>query len=535
MSNSDSGINIIMTTSTILVINTGTSPNAGDGDTLRTAFTKINYNFALIEDQLIAGGFTGTVINIANLGDLVIIGATITSTGTNEGIVLSPNGTGTVIAQSLIEAVNGIKYPDGSVQTTAFNSSSTLKVSQVTTGTTTVYSNTVSNVTNLVFDTEAGFTVDEFGQATAFISMNSTFKYWEVNGQQTLIAVGLDTMHFIAGPGIAIITSATDVPQSIEFDVVPATTSTIGGIIAGPGLYVDETGLLTLSTSTGGILGNFLIKENTIYPNTSTGQVLIGTQNSQDGSYILMPPRDNNIDALTILGQNGLLITTPIDSTAPITISPNVNTNGPGDVQIYAQGAYDNTAGVFLASTASQVFLYPSEVLPYLITMSTGIPIGTIDLATGVGNDISIRPGGLDDTTGTVYINGSVVVKNITVTEGQYTATKTTSTTAGGVIATSGTYHAEAVELDLTVYVHRLTSDSYYLPPGIEGQHVYFVPQTGASNGTNIIVWFENIRIFEAGLAVVSPDRGWYPFYEAGLPYAIYADGAWNLSTNNII
>ena len=42
---------------TILYINTGTGPNAGNGDTLRTAFNKINYNFS----QLSSGAFsTGT-------------------------------------------------------------------------------------------------------------------------------------------------------------------------------------------------------------------------------------------------------------------------------------------------------------------------------------------------------------------------------------------------------------------------------------------------------------------------------------------
>ena len=37
-----------MTTATILFINTGTSANAGDGDSLRTAFFKVNQNFQLL-------------------------------------------------------------------------------------------------------------------------------------------------------------------------------------------------------------------------------------------------------------------------------------------------------------------------------------------------------------------------------------------------------------------------------------------------------------------------------------------------------
>jgi hypothetical protein len=38
---------------TITYINTGTSANAGDGDSLRTAFTKINANFAEITSNAI--------------------------------------------------------------------------------------------------------------------------------------------------------------------------------------------------------------------------------------------------------------------------------------------------------------------------------------------------------------------------------------------------------------------------------------------------------------------------------------------------
>ena len=46
---------------TIYYINTGTSPNAGNGDSLRTAFTKINTNFGTLVEQ-IAGGTASTLV-----------------------------------------------------------------------------------------------------------------------------------------------------------------------------------------------------------------------------------------------------------------------------------------------------------------------------------------------------------------------------------------------------------------------------------------------------------------------------------------
>jgi len=42
--------------STIYYINTGSSPNSGDGDNIRVAFNKVNANFLLVEDQILNGG-----------------------------------------------------------------------------------------------------------------------------------------------------------------------------------------------------------------------------------------------------------------------------------------------------------------------------------------------------------------------------------------------------------------------------------------------------------------------------------------------
>jgi hypothetical protein len=235
-----------------------------------------------------------------------------------------------------------------------------------------------------------------------------------------------------------------------------------------------------------------------------------------------------------IYGQNGVLVTTPTSSTAPIVISPNNYTNGPGDVQIYARGDYPYTAGVYMASSSSQIFLYPDNVLPYLVGQSTGVPVGTVDIATIGGDSISLRPGGLSNTTGTVYINGSLVVDTITINTGVISGNKTLAPGAGGVAVNGSNYQTSAITLDTTAYIQKLASGAYYLPPGIEGQQMYFVPVDGAISGTNIAVWMQNIRIFFP-TATVSTNRGWTPFVNEVMSSALYTDGAWNLSTNNIL
>ena len=63
---------------TRLTIDTGTDGNSATGDTLRTAFTKVNTNFSELA------------------GNLNLSGNTLLSADTNGNIILDPNGTGYV-------------------------------------------------------------------------------------------------------------------------------------------------------------------------------------------------------------------------------------------------------------------------------------------------------------------------------------------------------------------------------------------------------------------------------------------------------
>ena len=92
----------------ILIVNTGTSANKGDGDSLRTAFNKINANFSYLNGLVATdgGGTTGTVI--ANTGDITFTNNIISSKNANEDIVLNPNGVGRVrLVNTLIQFDNG--------------------------------------------------------------------------------------------------------------------------------------------------------------------------------------------------------------------------------------------------------------------------------------------------------------------------------------------------------------------------------------------------------------------------------------------
>ena len=108
-------------------------------------------------------------------------------------------------------------------------------------------SNIVTNVTKLRFDSDAGFDVIDLGNGEVKIGMNSTFKYWHVDGQETLTAEGLDHIKLAAGPGIGITTDPLATTQTVTFSVLPATTATLGGVKAGNDIIITEDGTISVT------------------------------------------------------------------------------------------------------------------------------------------------------------------------------------------------------------------------------------------------------------------------------------------------
>jgi collagen type VII alpha len=106
------------------------------------------------------------------------------------------------------------------------------------TGTTESY----TNITILQFDEDSGFDVTNATAGTAKVAMNSTFKYWEVDGVQQLTALGLDTVNFIAGEGIEITADGATSPQSITIT---------NANVTGPQGEIGLTGATGITGATG--------------------------------------------------------------------------------------------------------------------------------------------------------------------------------------------------------------------------------------------------------------------------------------------
>jgi hypothetical protein len=83
-------------------------------------------------------------------------------------------------------------------------------------------SNVISDVTQINFDSFTGFKLADLGAGNVKVSLASSFKTWQVDGQTDLVAHGEDTIKFATANGIVITTHPTPDPvKTITFDGLP--------------------------------------------------------------------------------------------------------------------------------------------------------------------------------------------------------------------------------------------------------------------------------------------------------------------------
>jgi hypothetical protein len=267
------------------------------------------------------------------------------------------------------------------------NVGAALTVSQYTTGS---LSNIVGNVSNLLFDTTTGFNVTDLGSNTALITLGSSFKTWQVAGQTSLVAVGEDTVEFVAGNNIVITTNAAAIPQQIEFalsenisitgNIVSVGDSNLGNsvtanffigdggylsnITVGAGSYISSGNsnvrVFANSNVTTSVAGNANIivvtgtGMNVLGTLNTTGNANVGNLNIGSGVGGSLTGA-NSISANYFIG-NGALLT-------GISTSPNSIFNGTSNVSIdTADGnvtvGVNGTANVFVVSNVGVTATY---------------------------------------------------------------------------------------------------------------------------------------------------------------------------------
>jgi hypothetical protein len=208
---------------------------------------------------------TGTASNVT--GTIAIAnGGTGQTTKTNAFDALSPLTTkGDIVVH---DGTNNIRVPIGTtnyVLTADSAQASGLKWAPQTGGNATITVKeinsggtveTVNGVTTLNFDADGGFDVVDQGSGQVKITMNSTFKYWQVAGQTTIVASGLDTIKFVPSNGISITTNTTANPKEIGFSLNAGLDNLSDVVITSPtnGQVLKYNGTSWINgTSSGGI------------------------------------------------------------------------------------------------------------------------------------------------------------------------------------------------------------------------------------------------------------------------------------------
>lgn len=173
--------------------------------------------------------------------------------------------------------------------------SNVLTVSEYTTGT---YSNVIANAHGLAFDTTTGFSVTDLGGGNALIQLGSSFKTWEVTGQTSLVAVGEDTVQFVAGSGMTITTNAAAIPQQIIFsstggggasNEISNGTSNVSIPTANGNVFMSVNGNANIAviTSTGANINGTLTISNTVtISNTAGGATNIALGSPTQGNLV---------------------------------------------------------------------------------------------------------------------------------------------------------------------------------------------------------------------------------------------------------
>jgi len=190
---------------------------------------------------------------------------------------------------------------------------------------------TFTEISTLQFDEDSGFAVTSPSTGVAKIAINSTFKFWQVDGVQKLTAAGLDTVNFIGGNNISITANGANTPQSIAFatSMTPTFTSvtfgnsTVNTTInsssiavtkifangvtgsAGQVLSANSTGGIYWETSAGGA-GTLTVTSDTFNGNGSNTIFTLSTSSTTDRSFVYLngvqqaPTTDYTISGTTL-------------------------------------------------------------------------------------------------------------------------------------------------------------------------------------------------------------------------------------------
>jgi len=395
----------------IQYINTGSGPNAGDGDSVRAAFNKVNSTFAYL--------------------------STVTNSG-GSGVITTSSFTSTLayyISPQTLAPIPRIEYNNGTLS---------IGNKSVTTG----------SFNTLVI--ENGFYNNGFACGFLFAQSHNTFdannfQFYRSRGSSrapTAVQQGdeIVDIHFMGHDGTTstvgfIITPVVD--QTVRTGIVPirlrftgnnGTTSTITthAEISSSGTF-SVNRLSSLSTQTATITSDDIILVSNIIPNSGPGINLGSTSNQWANIYTSGTIYLNNIP-LTVATTTGNLLVNGLPVVggvgSPVTLIGSTSTSA----GLPVSGTYGQA---YIVTTTNQVWFWSTLTTSWQNAGPISGPQGLrglpgIDGANGLNSTSTISNG---TWTFSITTSGSIVYPNGSI---QATATPTI-TTGTGLIAVYGT------------------------------------------------------------------------------------------------
>lgn len=214
----------------------------------------------------------------------------------------------------------------------------TLKVSEISGQNIT---NEIEGVSTIRFDKDTGFNVQDLGNGEIKVALNSTFKTWEVDGQDSLVAVGEDTVEFVAGSGVQITTDPNASPKSITisatggggssaYDGSPTTTVSVGGLAAGTNISS-----LSLSEIIQSIVSPYVAPAFSSFSINQSSPLEVGASISGNKSFSFGFSQAGNVkpNSVEILDANNQVMGTFAVNGSPASVNI-------GTIQLNAPGSY---------------------------------------------------------------------------------------------------------------------------------------------------------------------------------------------------